>query len=164
MKIESIIQEYKEDKPNVNQDNDMININEIYASLVFIQNAVQSLRAEVNELSKQLDKFDEAQSVRFDNLDKTIAAVPVQTQRLTSSDAKNLISEVSKMQNMASKICTSLQETMQKQNKMVEKQLEVFKNQESAVNNLWNKINSYENYFLGIPIIYLIIILFITWY
>lgn len=68
------------------------------------------------------------------------------------------------MQNMASKICTSLQETMQKQNKMVEKQLEVFKNQESAVNNLWNKINSYENYFLGIPIIYLIIILFITWY
>lgn len=77
MKIESIIQEYKEDKPNVNQDNDMININEIYASLVFIQNAVQSLRAEVNELSKQLDKFDEAQSVRFDNLDKTIAAVPV---------------------------------------------------------------------------------------
>ena len=142
----------------------MININEIYASLVFIQNAVQSLRAEVNELSKQLDKFDEAQSVRFDNLDKTIAAVPVQTQRLTSSDAKNLISEVSKMQNMASKICTSLQETMQKQNKMVEKQLEVFKNQESAVNNLWNKINSYENYFLGIPIIYLIIILFITWY
>lgn len=164
MKIESIIQEYKEDKPNVNQDNDMININEIYASLVFIQNSVQSLRAEVNELSKQLDKFDEAQSVRFDNLDKTIAAVPVQTQRLTSSDAKNLISEVSKMQNMASKICTSLQETMQKQNKMVEKQLEVFKNQESAVNNLWNKINSYENYFLGIPIIYLIIILFITWY
>lgn len=164
MKIESIIQEYKEDKPNVNQDNDMININEIYASLVFIQNAVQSLRAEVNELSKQLDKFDEAQSVRFDNLDKTIAAVPVQTQRLTSSDAKNLISEVSKMQNMASKICTSLQETMQKQNKMVEKQLEVFKNQESAVNNLWNKINSYENYFLGIPIIYLIIILFITLY
>lgn len=164
MKIESIIQEYKEDKHNVNQDNDMININEIYASLVFIQNAVQSLRAEVNELSKQLDKFDEAQSVRFDNLDKTIAAVPVQTQRLTSSDAKNLISEVSKMQNMASKICTSLQETMQKQNKMVEKQLEVFKNQESAVNNLWNKINSYENYFLGIPIIYLIIILFITWY
>lgn len=164
MKIESIIQEYKEDKPNVNQDNDMININEIYASLVFIQNAVQSLRAEVNELSKQLDKFDEAQSVRFDNLDKTIAAVPVQTQRLTSSDAKNLISEVSKMQNMASKICTSLQETMQKQNKMVEKQLEVFKNQESVVNNLWNKINSYENYFLGIPIIYLIIILFITWY
>lgn len=164
MKIESIIQEYKEDKPNVNQENDMININEIYASLVFIQNAVQSLRAEVNELSKQLDKFDEAQSVRFDNLDKTIAAVPVQTQRLTSSDAKNLISEVSKMQNMASKICTSLQETMQKQNKMVEKQLEVFKNQESAVNNLWNKINSYENYFLGIPIIYLIIILFITWY
>lgn len=164
MKIESIIQEYKEDKPNVNQDNDMININEIYASLVFIQNAVQSLRAEVNELSKQLDKFDEAQSVRFDNLDKTIAAVPVQTQRLTSSDAKNLISEVSKMQNMASKICTSLQETMQKQNKMVEKQLDVFKNQESAVNNLWNKINSYENYFLGIPIIYLIIILFITWY
>lgn len=165
MDLESLIQESNENKKQTsNQNNDMLDINEVYASLVFIQNAVQSLKEQVNEFSERLDKFDETQGVRFKDLDKTIVAVPVQTQRLINCDAENLVEDSAKMVKMGTKICTFMQETQKKQNEIVEKQFKVLDNNETIMKNLIMKINTSENYFLGIPIAYTALTIFMIWY
>ena len=165
MDLESLIQESNENKKQTsNQNDDMLDINEVYASLVFIQNAVQTLKTQVNELGERLDKFDEAQGVRIKNLDKTIAAVPVQTQRLTNSDAQNLLDHGTSMVKMGTEICNTLKKSMQKQSTTIEMQIRGFKNNEAAMIELRNKINSFENYFLGIPLAYVALTLFIIWY
>lgn len=86
--------------------------NEIYASLVFIQNAIQNLKTQQNEQNKNYEnnqKLNLKINNCFANLQKSISAVPVQTQTLTVSEIKEIIKGLQDIEKSALNVCNELQ-------------------------------------------------------
>ena len=87
--------------------------NEIYASLVFIQNAIQNLKTQQNERNKNYEDNNQKLNLKinncFANLQKSISAVPVQTQTLTVSEIKEIIKGLQDIEKSALNVCNELQ-------------------------------------------------------
>ena len=87
--------------------------NEIYASLVFIQNAIQNLKTQQNERNKNYEDNNQKLILKinncFANLQKSISAVPVQTQTLTVSEIKEIIKGLQDIEKSALNMCNELQ-------------------------------------------------------
>ena len=87
--------------------------NEIYASLVFIQNAIQNLKTQQNERNKNYEDNNQKLNLKinncFANLQKSISAVPVQTQTLTVSEIKEIIKGLQDIEKSALNMCNELQ-------------------------------------------------------
>ena len=87
--------------------------NEIYASLVFIQNAIQNLKTQQNEQNKNYEDNNQKLNLKinncFANLQKSISAVPVQTQTLTVSEIKEIIKGLQDIEKSALNVCNELQ-------------------------------------------------------
>lgn len=86
--------------------------NKIYASLVFIQNAIQNLKTQQNEQNKNYEnnqKLNLKINNCFANLQKSISAVPVQTQTLTVSEIKEIIKGLQDIEKSALNVCNELQ-------------------------------------------------------
>ena len=87
--------------------------NEIYASLVFIQNAIQNLKTQQNEQNKDYEDNNQKLNLKinncFANLQKSISAVPVQTQTLTVSEIKEIIKGLQDIEKSALNVCNELQ-------------------------------------------------------
>lgn len=85
-----------------------VNGNEIYASLVFIQNSIQALKMQQSEQSKIYTDTNQKLTLKINNgftdLQKSISAVPVQTQTLTVNEVKEIIKGVQTVE----KICRVL--------------------------------------------------------
>lgn len=87
--------------------------NEIYASLVFIQNAIQNLKTQQNEQNKNYEDNNQKLNLKinncFANLQKSISAVPVQTQTLTVSEIKEIIKGLQDIEKSELNMCNELQ-------------------------------------------------------
>ena len=87
--------------------------NEIYASLVFIQNAIQNLKTQQNEQNKNYEDNNQKLNLKINNcfadLQKSISAVPVQTQTLTVSEIKEIIKGLQDIEKSALNVCNELQ-------------------------------------------------------
>lgn len=87
--------------------------NEFYASLVFIQNAIQNLKTQQNEQNKNYEDNNQKLNLKinncFANLQKSISAVPVQTQTLTVSEIKEIIKGLQDIEKSALNVCNELQ-------------------------------------------------------
>lgn len=86
--------------------------NEIYASLVFIQNAIQTLKIQQNEESKNYEDNNQKLNLKINNyfadLQKSISAVPVQTQTLTVNEVKEIIKGVQALEKSTLSVCNEL--------------------------------------------------------
>lgn len=94
------------------EEND-ININEVYASLVFIQNGIQTLKTQNTEQNKNYEESNQKLNLKMNNvfadLQKSISAVPVQTQTLTISEVKEIIKGLQNIEISALNVCNELQ-------------------------------------------------------
>ena len=94
------------------EEND-INLNEVYASLVFIQNGIQTLRTQNTEQNKNYEESNQKLNLKINNgfadLQKSISAVPVQTQTLTISEVKEIIKGLQDIEKSALNVCNELQ-------------------------------------------------------
>lgn len=94
------------------EEND-INLNEVYASLVFIQNGIQTLRTQNTEQNKNYEEGNQKLNLKINNgfadLQKSISAVPVQTQTLTVSEVKEIIKGLQDIEKSALNVCNELQ-------------------------------------------------------
>lgn len=94
------------------EEND-INLNEVYASLVFIQNGIQTLRTQNTEQNKNYEEGNQKLNLKINNgfadLQKSISAVPVQTQTLTVSEVKEIIKGLQDIEKTALNVCDELQ-------------------------------------------------------
>lgn len=94
------------------EEND-INLNEVYASLVFIQNGIQTLRTQNIEQNKNYEEGNQKLNLKINNgfadLQKSISAVPVQTQTLTVSEVKEIIKGLQDIEKTALNVCDELQ-------------------------------------------------------
>lgn len=94
------------------KEND-INLNEVYASLVFIQNGIQTLRTQNTEQNKNYEESNQKLNLKINNgfadLQKSISAVPVQTQTLTVSEVKEIIKGLQDIKKSALNVCNELQ-------------------------------------------------------
>lgn len=94
------------------EEND-ININEVYASLVFIQNGIQTLKTQNTEQNKNYEESNQKLNLKINNgfadLQKSISAVPVQTQTLTVSEVKEIIKGLQDIEKSALNVCNELQ-------------------------------------------------------
>lgn len=94
------------------KEND-INLNEVYASLVFIQNGIQTLRTQNTEQNKNYEESNQKLNLKINNgfadLQKSISAVPVQTQTLTVSEVKEIIKGLQDIEKSALNVCNKLQ-------------------------------------------------------
>lgn len=94
------------------EEND-INLNEVYASLVFIQNGIQTLRTQNTEQNKNYEESNQKLNLKINNgfadLQKSISAVPVQTQTLTVSEVKEIIKGLQDIEKSALNVCNELQ-------------------------------------------------------
>ena len=90
----------------------IVNGNEIYASLVFIQNAIQTLKIQQNEESKNYEDNNQKLNLKINNcfadLQKSISAVPVQTQNLTVNEVKEIIKGVQALEKSTLSVCNEL--------------------------------------------------------
>lgn len=86
--------------------------NEIYASLIFIQNAIQSLKTLQNEQIKNCENMNQKLNLKITNsfadLQKSISAVPVQTQTLTVNEVKEIIKGVQVLEKSTLSVCNEL--------------------------------------------------------
>lgn len=86
--------------------------NEIYVSLVFIQNAIQTLKTQQNEQIKNFEESNQKLNLKiincFANLQKSINAVPVQTQTLTVNEVKEIIKGVQALEKSTLSVCNEL--------------------------------------------------------
>ena len=91
-----------------------VNGNEIYASLVFIQNSIQALKMQLNEQSKIYTDTNQKLTLKINNgftdLQKSISAVPVQTQTLTVNEVKEIIKGVQTVEKSTLNVCNELRE------------------------------------------------------
>lgn len=92
-----------------------VNGNEIYASLVFIQNSIQALKMQLNEQNKiyteNIQKLNLKINNGFTDLQKSISAVPVQTQTLTVTEVKEIIKAVQTIEKSTVNVCNELKST-----------------------------------------------------
>lgn len=86
--------------------------NEIYASLIFIQNAIQNLKTLQNEQIKNCENMNQKLNLKITNsfadLQKSISAVPVQTQTLTVNEVKEIIKGVQVLEKSTLSVCNEL--------------------------------------------------------
>lgn len=91
-----------------------VNENEIYASLVFIQNSIQALKMQQSEQSKIYTDTNQKLTLKINNgftdLQKSISAVPVQTQTLTVNEVKEIIKGVQTVEKSTLNVCNELRE------------------------------------------------------
>jgi len=91
-----------------------VNGNEIYASLVFIQNSIQALKMQLSEQSKIYTDTNQKLTLKINNgftdLQKSISAVPVQTQTLTVNEVKEIIKGVQTVEKSTLNVCNELRE------------------------------------------------------
>lgn len=91
-----------------------VNGNEIYASLVFIQNSIQVLKMQQSEQSKIYTDTNQKLTLKINNgftdLQKSISAVPVQTQTLTVNEVKEIIKGVQTVEKSTLNVCNELRE------------------------------------------------------
>lgn len=91
-----------------------VNGNEIYASLVFIQNSIQALKMQLSEQSKIYTDTNQKLNLKINNgftdLQKSISAVPVQTQTLTVTEVKEIIKVVQTIEKSTLNVCNELRE------------------------------------------------------
>ena len=89
-----------------------VNGNEIYASLVFIQNSIQALKMQLSEQSKIYTDTNQKLNLKINNgftdLQKSISAVPVQTQTLTVTEVKEIIKAVQTIEKSTLSVCNEL--------------------------------------------------------
>ena len=89
-------------------------VNEIYASLVFIQNSIQALKMQQSEQSKIYTDTNQKLTLKINNgftdLQKSISAVPVQTQTLTVNEVKEIIKGVQTVEKSTLNVCNELRE------------------------------------------------------
>lgn len=92
-----------------------VNGNEIYASLVFIQNSIQALKMQQSEQSKIYTDTNQKLTLKINNgftdLQKSISAVPVQTQTLTVNEVKEIIKGVQAIEKSTLNVCNELKST-----------------------------------------------------
>lgn len=92
-----------------------VNGNEIYASLVFIQNSIQALKMQLNEQNKIYTENNQKLNLKIDkglaDLQKSISAVPVQTQTLTVTEVKEIIKAVQAIEKSTVNVCDELKST-----------------------------------------------------
>ena len=99
-------------KKEVIEEGKNVNGNEIYASLVFIQNSIQALKMQLNEQNKIYTENTQKLNLKINNgftdLQKSISAVPVQTQTLT---VKEIIKDVQAIEKSTLNVCNELKST-----------------------------------------------------
>lgn len=88
-----------------------VNGNEIYASLVFIQNSIQALKMQQSKIYTDTNqKLTLKINNGFTDLQKSISAVPVQTQTLTVNEVKEIIKGVQTVEKSTLNVCNELRE------------------------------------------------------
>lgn len=101
-------------KKEVIEEGKNVNGNEIYASLVFIQNSIQALKMQLNEQNKIYTENTQKLNLKINNgftdLQKSISAVPVQTQTLTVNEVKEIIKGVQTVEKSTLNVCNELRE------------------------------------------------------
>ena len=101
-------------KKEVIEEEKNVNGNEIYASLVFIQNCIQALKMQLNEQNKIYTENTQKLNLKINNgftdLQKSISAVPVQTQTLTVTEVKEIIKAVQTIEKSTLNVCNELRE------------------------------------------------------
>lgn len=102
-------------KKEVIEEEKNVNGNEIYASLVFIQNSIQALKMQLNEQNKIYTENTQKLNLKINNgftdLQKSISAVPVQTQTLTVTEVKEIIKAVQTIEKSTVNVCNELKST-----------------------------------------------------
>lgn len=96
------------------QEKSNINLNEIYASLVFIQNTIQSIKTQNIEQNQNYTESSQKLNLKINtalsDLQKSISAVPVQTQILTINEVKEIIKGVQILEKSTLNVCNELRE------------------------------------------------------
>ena len=99
-------------KKEVIEEEKNVNGNEIYASLGFIQNSIQALKMQLNEQNKIYTENTQKLNLKINNgftdLQKSISAVPVQTQTLTVTEVKEIIKAVQTIEKSTLSVCNEL--------------------------------------------------------
>ena len=102
-------------KKEVIEEEKNVNGNEIYASLVFIQNSIQALKMQLNEQNKIYTENNQKLNFKIDqglaDIQKSISAVPVQTQTLTINEVKEIIKGIQALEKSTLNVCNELKST-----------------------------------------------------
>ena len=99
-------------KKEVIEEGKNVNGNEIYASLVFIQNSIKMQLNEQNKIyTENTQKLNLKINNGFTDLQKSISAVPVQTQTLTVNEVKEIIKDVQAIEKSTLNVCNELKST-----------------------------------------------------
>lgn len=113
MDLQGFVEATNNKKPETEEKN--TNGNEIYASLVFIQNSIQSLKKQLNEQNKIYTENNQKLNFKIDqglaDIQKSISAVPVQTQTLTINEVKEIIKGIQALEKSTLNVCNELKST-----------------------------------------------------
>lgn len=113
MDLQGLVEATNNKKPETEEKN--ANGNEIYASLVFIQNSIQALKMQLNEQNKIYTENNQKLNFKIDqglaDIQKSISAVPVQTQTLTINEVKEIIKGIQALEKSTLNVCNELKST-----------------------------------------------------
>ena len=113
MDLQGLVEATNNKKSETEEKN--ANGNEIYASLVFIQNSIQSLKKQLNEQNKIYTENNQKLNFKIDqglaDIQKSISAVPVQTQTLTINEVKEIIKGIQALEKSTLNVCNELKST-----------------------------------------------------
>lgn len=113
MDLQGLVEATNNKKPETEEKS--ANGNEIYASLVFIQNSIQSLKKQLNEQNKIYTENNQKLNFKIDqglaDIQKSISAVPVQTQTLTINEVKEIIKGIQALEKSTLNVCNELKST-----------------------------------------------------